>query len=162
MKIRQITLLIIVAFQFACNSGSDTGRLTIRLTDSPGDYEEVNIDLQSVQVNADEGENGEQGWVDAGEYNMYYLLGSLDLVPNEKDCLSRPTATSEEPSSFPYPLTRSTYSPKQFISFRAHTSQEPIFVRDVSEQAESIVLGWVIWDTSCALYRAKKGVSGSN
>ena len=62
---------------------NQTARLEVRLTDDPGDYEEVNIDILDIQINVTDNENN--GWqslpnVRKGIYNL------LDLV-NDKDTL---------------------------------------------------------------------------
>jgi hypothetical protein len=62
---------------------NQTARLEVRLTDDPGDYEEVNIDIVDIQINVTDNENN--GWqslpnVKKGVYNL------LDLV-NDKDTL---------------------------------------------------------------------------
>ncbi|WP_127130200.1 DUF4382 domain-containing protein [Pseudoflavitalea rhizosphaerae] len=62
---------------------NQTARLEVRLTDDPGDYEEVNIDIVDIQINVTDNENN--GWqslpnVKKGIYNL------LDLV-NDKDTL---------------------------------------------------------------------------
>lgn len=61
----------------SCDSDGDTGtaKMEVRLTDSPGDYAEVNVDIQSVQVHKD-AEGDEAGWVTLNEINpgVYNLL----------------------------------------------------------------------------------------
>ena len=52
--ISSLFIIIIVAFLFSCTSDNQTARLKITLTDSPGDYEKVNVDIQSVQVSQSE------------------------------------------------------------------------------------------------------------
>jgi hypothetical protein len=69
---------------FSCSKDDDSmARLEIRLTDAPGDYEEVNIDIVGVEVHSDgAGEN--DGWtslpVNAGVYNILELAGGLDTL----------------------------------------------------------------------------------
>jgi hypothetical protein len=68
----------------ACNDSS-TGSATIevRLTDAPGEYQEVNIDIQDLQVNADNGDS-DQGWtslpIKKGVYNLLDLTNGLDTL----------------------------------------------------------------------------------
>lgn len=71
----------------ACSNDKDgmeqNARLEVRLTDDPGDYDAVNIDIIDVQINVTDDENS--GWqslpgVRKGVYNL------LDLV-NDKDTL---------------------------------------------------------------------------
>jgi hypothetical protein len=63
----------------ACSDSEQNARLEVRLTDAPGDYDEVNIDIQGVQVHSDEG-----GWrtleIVPGVYNLLELTNGLDVV----------------------------------------------------------------------------------
>ncbi|OJJ22516.1 hypothetical protein BKI52_07495 [marine bacterium AO1-C] len=69
----------------ACKKKEDgTARITVRLIDGPGDYEEVNIDIQDVQIKASD-DNGENGWtsldgVKTGVYDLLTLTGGLEAV----------------------------------------------------------------------------------
>jgi hypothetical protein len=84
-----ITLSAFALFAFILSSCSESdegakyARLEIRLTDAPGDYEEVNVDIQGLQVHASSGE-GEGGWisvdVNKGVYNLLELTGGLDVL----------------------------------------------------------------------------------
>ncbi|RDV17161.1 DUF4382 domain-containing protein [Pontibacter diazotrophicus] len=78
----------------ACDS-ENTGEATmeVRMTDSPGDYEEVNVDVQSVQVHK-EADGDESGWITLDEINpgIYNLLD----FANGKDTL---LASSTLPAS---------------------------------------------------------------
>ena len=64
----------------SCSNESAT-RVEVRLTDSPGDYEEVNIDIQGVQVNSSDGNSG---WVsldiEEGVYNILDLTNGIDTL----------------------------------------------------------------------------------
>ncbi len=65
------------------SEGSETARLQIALTDDPGDYKEVWIDVKEIRFNVSDADD--QNWaplpgVQAGMYNL------LDLV-NDKDTL---------------------------------------------------------------------------
>lgn len=62
---------------------SQNARLTVRLTDAPGDYEKVNIDVQGVMINAsDDPENGwqELEGVNTGIYDLLELTGGLNVL----------------------------------------------------------------------------------
>ncbi|HMP98786.1 MAG TPA: DUF4382 domain-containing protein [Cyclobacteriaceae bacterium] len=70
----------------SCNNDNQEGtsRIVVRLTDNPGDYEAVNVDIQDIQVkaSADEGENG---WtslpgVNKGVYNLLELTNGTETV----------------------------------------------------------------------------------
>ncbi len=68
----------------ACNTDDlKTAYLEVRLTDAPGDYEEVNVDIQGVEVHASEG-NDESGWrsldVQKGVYDLLKLTNGLDTL----------------------------------------------------------------------------------
>ncbi|MGK7392804.1 MAG: DUF4382 domain-containing protein [Candidatus Cyclobacteriaceae bacterium M2_1C_046] len=73
----------------ACND-EETGvkQFNIRLTDAPGDYDAVYIDLQGVQVHA-ETEDGDESWIDlntnTGIYNLLDLTNGVDtLIVNDQ------------------------------------------------------------------------------
>lgn len=62
----------------ACDSSKDnngTTRMEVRLTDSPGDFEEVNIDVRSVQIQKEEADD-QTGWITLDKINpgVYNLL----------------------------------------------------------------------------------------
>lgn len=85
----RMTLFTVLGFLlFSCSDDSKTARLNIRLTDAPGDYEEVNIDIREVKVNSSDGE-GEDGWksldVSAGVYNLLELTNGLDTLLGTAD-----------------------------------------------------------------------------
>lgn len=72
----------------ACDSntdeGSGTSQLQVRMTDAPGDYEEVNVEVVSVQVHREETDS-EEGWITLDEIHpgIYNLLD----FANGKDTL---------------------------------------------------------------------------
>ncbi len=76
--------LLLSVFWFACtDNNNQTARLNVMLTDAPGDYEEVNIDIQSVQVHgSDTTQNS--GWttldVQSGVYDILKLTNGLDTL----------------------------------------------------------------------------------
>ncbi|PVY40464.1 DUF4382 domain-containing protein [Pontibacter virosus] len=62
----------------SCDSTTDstgTARMEVRMTDAPGDYEEVNVDIRSVQIHKEDTDN-ESGWLTLDEINpgVYNLL----------------------------------------------------------------------------------------
>lgn len=83
MRRRLIIPFILSAFAFgftSCDSdtdtdGSGTSKLQVRMTDAPGDYEEVNIEIESVQVHTEDTDS-EEGWTTLDEINpgIYNLL----------------------------------------------------------------------------------------
>lgn len=73
-------LLLLVT---GCNKDEATTSLVVRLTDSPGDYESVFIDIESVQVHVNEGDQ-EDGWItlnsNAGIYDLLSLTDGVETV----------------------------------------------------------------------------------
>lgn len=65
----------------ACDPDADsdrtvgTAKMDVRMTDAPGDYEEVNVEVVSVQVHKED-TDGESGWMTLDEINpgVYNLL----------------------------------------------------------------------------------------
>ena len=52
-----------------CDNNGDVGqtsRVTVRMTDLPGDYDAVNIDVQDVLIKASSDSNDSEGWVSIG------------------------------------------------------------------------------------------------
>lgn len=77
-------LFLMVGMFSACKKGDGTARITVRMIDAPGDYEEVNIDIQDVQIKASD-DNGNGGWVSLegvkpGVYDLIELTGGLEAV----------------------------------------------------------------------------------
>jgi hypothetical protein len=84
MKKSIVSLLAIVALFFAsCDSDDRSARLQVWLTDAPGDYEEVKVDIQGVEIHA-EGGNPASGWqsleINKGVYNLLELTNGLDTL----------------------------------------------------------------------------------
>jgi hypothetical protein len=89
---RQMNILSWLAIAFfsvvfmACDSDDKNARLQVWLTDAPGDYDEVNIEVIGVEVHVGEGEN-ESGWktldTEAGIYNLLELTNGLDTLLGE-------------------------------------------------------------------------------
>jgi len=79
---RKLWLVLVAAIGLtACSSDEQSARLEIRLTDAPGDYEAVYVDIQSVEVNS---ESGESGWkqleVNKGVYNLIDFTNGMDTL----------------------------------------------------------------------------------
>ena len=57
----------------SCNKDEGTTALVVRLTDSPGDYEKVNIDLESVQVHVNSEADDQDGsrWTQIPAFTTY-------------------------------------------------------------------------------------------
>lgn len=80
-----LIVALVVAF-ISCDSDEKSARLQVWLTDAPGDYEEVNIDIQGVEIHSSESDNG-NGWksleVQSGVYNLLELTNGLDTLIGE-------------------------------------------------------------------------------
>jgi hypothetical protein len=69
----------------AC-SDEKTAKLQVWLTDAPGDYQQVNVDIQGIEIKASESDDG-SGWkslsVNKGVYNLLDLTNGLDTLLGE-------------------------------------------------------------------------------
>jgi len=82
----RIVAMVIAGSVLAACGDIETGsvRLVVKLTDAPGDYQEVNVDIQSIEINVSE--NGySNGWVsldnvNTGVYNLLELTNGLSVV----------------------------------------------------------------------------------
>ena len=76
-----VTLLMLLTVFSACDDQeAGNARLVVRLTDAPADYQEVNVDIQSVEVNV-----SGSGWTslentNSGVYNLLDLTNGLSVV----------------------------------------------------------------------------------
>jgi hypothetical protein len=62
-------------------SGSNqTSKLSVRLTDAPGDYDKVNLEVIDVLIKRDVSGDGEEGWVSIGAANEPVLYDMMDLT----------------------------------------------------------------------------------
>jgi len=68
---------------FSCSSEEKNAKIEVWLTDAPGDYQQVNIDVQGVEIHADDG-NQQNGWksldIKKGVYNLLELTNGLDTL----------------------------------------------------------------------------------
>jgi len=80
-----------ILFLSSCsdNDTSGTARLEVRLTDAPGEYEEVNVDIQDVQVNTKDDGNDDSGWqslsIRKGIYDLRKLTNGIDTLLGQAD-----------------------------------------------------------------------------
>ncbi|HRJ29725.1 MAG TPA: DUF4382 domain-containing protein [Cyclobacteriaceae bacterium] len=85
MKAFKILFLLLITGigVISCSEETKNARLDIRLTDDPGDYEEVNIDIQGVQIHANSTDTG-GGWksleINPGIYNLLEFTNGLDTL----------------------------------------------------------------------------------
>jgi hypothetical protein len=88
LKFVLMAVFVLSAFIFtACNDDDEdtvkNATVEVRLTDGPGDYEEVNIDIQDVQVNPS---STNSGWIslmdntDKGVYDLLTLTNGQDTL----------------------------------------------------------------------------------
>lgn len=77
-----VAVVTVSVFLSACNDEKNT-RVEVRLTDAPGDYEEVNIDIQGVEIHSNTG-NQSNGWmalnISPGVYSLLELTNGLDTL----------------------------------------------------------------------------------
>ncbi|MBR8535364.1 DUF4382 domain-containing protein [Carboxylicivirga sediminis] len=78
-----VALLSLTMVLFSCSDDNKQARLSIRLTDAPGDYQEVLIDVQDVQINVSADENS--GWqslqtTQKGVYNLLDFTNGMDTL----------------------------------------------------------------------------------
>lgn len=70
--------LATVAF-LGCKKADSTSRMTVKMTDAPGDFEQVNVDIREVLVNVDG-----HGWVslatNQGVYDLLTLQNDITTV----------------------------------------------------------------------------------
>jgi len=82
MKLRFFVVAVALVW-VGCSSDESRCNLEVRLTDAPGDYEEVNIDIQDVQIHRAEGTQT-SGWVSLnvapGVINVLTLTNGLDKI----------------------------------------------------------------------------------
>lgn len=79
MKKFMFLLFIATAVLIGCDDDDDggaTGTLSVRLTDAPGDYEAVLVDLQGLRINASSDSTAENGWQDL----TLDTMGQIDLL----------------------------------------------------------------------------------
>lgn len=92
LKIYLLSLLAIASFSVlfvACDDSDDTqqdgtSRVAVRMTDAPGDYDEVNIEVVDVMIK-NSSDVSESGWVSIGNinpgvYNLLDLTGGINVL----------------------------------------------------------------------------------
>jgi hypothetical protein len=90
VKFNLLQFLVIVLaslFFVSCNDNDDsvpTSRVTVRMSDAPGDYEEVNVDVLDV-LTKDNSSTDDQGWVSMGNtspgiYDLLDLTGGISVT----------------------------------------------------------------------------------
>ena len=83
LSILGLLFLTVFTLTECSKSNSSTSMLEVRLTDGPGDYQEVNIDIQGVEIHTDGGDPS-TGWkplsIKTGVYNLLKLTNGLDTL----------------------------------------------------------------------------------
>ncbi|PRX40807.1 DUF4382 domain-containing protein [Salegentibacter salegens] len=93
LKLKSLLLAAVVAFGFtSCSDDDENGveegnaQLTVRMTDAPGDYDQVWVDVQDVMIKAEAEVGEEEGaWeslanVETGRYDLLQLTGGVSQL----------------------------------------------------------------------------------
>lgn len=93
LKLKSLLLAAVVAFGFtSCSDDEENGieegnaQLTVRMTDAPGDYDEVWVDVQDVMIKTEAEVGEEEGeWeslsnVETGRYDLLQLTGGVSQL----------------------------------------------------------------------------------
>ncbi|MBP6432543.1 MAG: DUF4382 domain-containing protein [Ferruginibacter sp.] len=74
----------VLTFTSCQKDKGDATTLQLRLTDGPGDFEEVNVDIRDVKVKFNDDTLANDGWIDlnvnAGVYDLLRLQNGIDTV----------------------------------------------------------------------------------
>jgi len=83
----KLSLIALLFIGFASCSDDDSGnnnegnaKLAIRLTDAPGDYEKVFIDVQEVQIKYNDGRDDVNLGINAGVYDLLELTAGVNVL----------------------------------------------------------------------------------
>lgn len=88
LNMQKLSILLttcILTFSFyGCHKNEGTARLNIRLTDAPGNYEEVNVDIKGIEIHANSGDL-KSGWnslnnFNPGVYNLLEFTAGVDTL----------------------------------------------------------------------------------
>lgn len=83
---RNIGIIVIALLLLSGCSDEKNARLQVYLTDAPGDYQEVNIDIEGVEIHTSD-EATDKGWkaldVNEGVYSLLELTNGLDTLLGE-------------------------------------------------------------------------------
>jgi hypothetical protein len=80
--------LMMLSLLISCNDNdaANTAHIEVRLTDAPGNYEEVNVDIQDVQVNSGDDDSGWQSLaINKGVYDLKQLTNGIDTLLGSAD-----------------------------------------------------------------------------
>lgn len=77
--IKSSVLAVAAVALLGCKKPENMGRLTVKMTDAPGDFEQVNVDIREVEVNV-----SGHGWVslptNQGVYDLLTLQNDITTV----------------------------------------------------------------------------------
>jgi len=78
-----VASLLLVAFMEGCKKDSPNGYMVVKMTDAPGDYLQVKVDVQKVEVHYSNGNNN-SGWTslntNTGVYDLLTLQNNVTAV----------------------------------------------------------------------------------
>ena len=90
MKTMKIILAVagLAGLLYGCERIRHEGDMTVKMTDAPSSYSEVNVDIQYVQVHYEDERRGNSGWVDletkAGIYNLLELQNNVTVILSDE------------------------------------------------------------------------------
>lgn len=73
-------VLAALAFMWGCKKSDPNGYMTVKMTDAPGDYMHVNVDIQKVEVHYANGNNWVTLSTNAGVYDLLALQNNVTAV----------------------------------------------------------------------------------
>jgi hypothetical protein len=71
---------MLLAFVWGCKKSDPNGYMTVMMTDAPGDYLQVNVDIKQVSVHYANGNNWVNLNTNAGVYNLLTLQNNITTV----------------------------------------------------------------------------------
>jgi hypothetical protein len=85
VKFNGIYLLLSFSGCSTSDDSTQTSRVSVRMTDAPGDYDAVYIDVQDVWIKSTLDNNDGDGWVSIGDvqpkiYNLLDLTGGVNVL----------------------------------------------------------------------------------
>lgn len=91
-KIRRYALCLLsgIALLWGCSKDNEKATFSVRLTDAPADYQEVNVDIREVHVHtSSSAAENDADWIkldaQSGVYNLLELTNGLDVLLAEAE-----------------------------------------------------------------------------
>lgn len=80
-----VGIICLTLVAFSCKKEEEgTGRMTVKMTDAPADFAEVNVELKEVWVHYAGNHHGQDGWIELntipGVYNLLDLQNDVSVV----------------------------------------------------------------------------------